>query len=473
MNESELTSLIDAVLRNRTETSNVELKDARGGMPQDIWRSISSFSHSPEGGVIFFGIKEDREKGTVKIVGNLDLALLQEQIVSFYREKMVNAELPDLKVMEYEGKYILALTVRHIPDEKKPCYRKDLGLPNGACIRIGNTDRVISFEEMKQFIRNSALYKYDSSVAKDTYLTMLSVPKIREFLAKSSIKIKRKGNDIPSNEVMVNMGVAVEEKRNVFPTVAGFLIFAESEPQSVGLYSRYVIRCVKYAGITPASPIVDKLDIRGTLDHQIDEMQRFILKNIGVKVRIVGTRRVEEYEYPEDAIREIVANAVIHRDYMITETYTQVNIFSNRIEIINPGTLPPGITIENIKQSQFSRNEIIASILKDMDYLEEYGRGIDIVFSRMKEIGLQEPIFKNTSNSFKVTLPGDQFSELNQRQIEIWHTLQDRNRMTAKECQQLFENISRASISIDLSKLVELGLIVSKGSGSSTYYETE
>ena len=108
----------------------------------------------------------------------------------------------------------------------------------------------------------------------------------------------------------------------------------------------------------------------------------------------MGTKRVERYEYPEKAIREIVANAVIHRDYKITETYTQVNVFEDRIEIFNRGCLPQGVTVENIRDAQVSRNETIAARLKELDYLEEYGRGIDIVFNEMTKWNLLSPIFK-------------------------------------------------------------------------------
>ncbi len=272
---------------------------------------------------------------------------------------------------------------------------------------------------------------------------------------------------------MRNLGILNNFKGGIYPTIAGFMIFATNKPQSIIPFKRYVIRCVRFQGSSVATPIIDKLDIDGLLDEQIDTMQKFILRNISLKASIQGTKRIDRYEYPEEAIRELVANAVIHRDYIITETYVQVNIFSNRIEISNPGNLPPGVTIENIKDSQFSRNEIVASILKDMDYLEEYGRGIDIVFSKMREWGLLEPIFKNTSNTFRVILLGEAFKGLNERQIIIWNILQDKRQITSRECKSMFSGISRATIWIDLNRLVEMGLIISKGSSINTYYEPQ
>ena len=302
---------------------------------------------------------------------------------------------------------------------------------------------------------------------------MLSEEKIKFFLEKSAKRTNRNfKSDEPLNQgTLKNLGIIDRFSDGTFPTVAGFLIFSKEKPQTLFNFSRYVVRCVKYSGTTVASPIIDKVDIDGSLDEQINLIQKFILRNIPLEAIIVGAKRVEKFEYPEEAIRELVANAVIHRDYRITETYTQVTIFSNRIEISNPGNLPPGVTINNLKVSQFSRNEIIAGILKDMDYLEEFGRGIDIVFSRMKEEGLLEPLFKNVSNSFKVILLGRSFKELNERQVKIWNLILDNEKTTAKDCVKFCDDeASGATIANNLNKLIGLDLIERIGSSHNIHY---
>jgi len=474
MTDQEIISLIDKARKYRSETNNIEFKDARGGTPGDLWRPISSFSHKPGGGVIAFGIKEDRVNREIIVVGNPNLALLQEQVLSYLREKMQNCGLYELKIIEYESTPLITLSIQETQDELKPCFNKHLGLPKGGCIREGNNDRVMTDAEMRAFIRNSSVFKFDKTQATETKIEMLDLKKVKQFLKTSAKKVRRSSVDnTPTIKVMRNLGIVNKFRGKVYPTFAGFMIFANDKPQQIGLYSRYIIRCVRYQGNTVATPIIDKLDIDGTLDGQVDLMQQFILRNISLKATIQGTKRVERYEYPEEAIRELIANAVIHRDYLITETYTQVNIFANRIEISNPGNLPPGVTIENIKDSQFSRNEIIASILKDMDYLEEYGRGIDIVISKMREWDLLDPIFKNMSNSFRVILLGEPLKDLNERQVAIWQTLQDKKKITSRECKDMFEGVSRATIGLDLNKLVDLGLIVAKGSSINTYYEPQ
>lgn len=471
--EENIISLLRKAEQNRSETTEVEFKDARGGLPSDTWKTISSFSHKPNGGLIIFGVYEDRINNSINIVGGLDIAVLQEKITSLINDKMRNVGKFDFKIIEYKDKTLLVLIIDETPNEKKPCYNYHLSLPRGACVREGNTDRTITDDEMRSFIRNSSVFKYDKQKAESTSINDLDLRKIGDFLRKSAIKTARTSqvDTEPTNEIMKNIGVIDLFDQSPYPTIAGYLIFSQHEPQTIRPYTRYVIRCVRYQGDSAASSIIDSMDVSGTLDYQIDATHKFILRNIPKKARISGTKRVEQYEYPEDAIRELVANAVIHRDYMITETHTQVAIFSNRIEISNPGNLPPGVTIENIKDSQFSRNEIIAEILKDMDYLEEYGRGIDIVFSEMQSYGLLAPLFKNMSNIFKVTLLGEHFIGLNDRQLSIWNYLQTNKTITSKICKELFPSVSRQTLITDLNKLVDLGLIIQKGAASSTYYE--
>lgn len=469
--ESELIKIVAAAIDDNTETEKVEFKDARQGIPRELWRPISSFSNSPGGGLIVFGIAQ-QTGGITRIVGGLDLATLQEKVVSYLREKMKYHGDYSLRVFELDGQKLLALLLCETQRESKPCYYQDLGMPRGACIRAGNTNRPITEEELRSFLRYSPQYKYDRSIASDTNLELLSREKIAQYLEKSAIRTGRRFSSTLSFEkVLKNLGVIAEQKGKQFATVGGYLTFAKNPPQEIEQFSRYIVRCVRYAGGTSSTPIIDQKDVDGTLDFQIDEIHKFILKNISMGAKIVGTKRVEDFEYPTDAIREIVANAIIHRDYMITGTYTQVVVFTDRIEISNPGTLPPGITIENLKESQFSRNEVIANLMRGLDYMEEFGRGIDLIYARMAEYKLVKPLFKNRSNTFKVTLLGPRFEKLNERQVEIWDYLQEFSQINIRTATKLFPKISRATINNDLKGLVVIGLIMPKGASNITYYE--
>jgi len=472
MDKQDIQKLIEEAIKHKTETNSVEFKDARGGLPKSTWKSVSAFSHKPGGGIIVFGITEDKSSHKIEVTGTDILDNLQEKLGDLVNNEMSFIIRPIYHILEIEEKAILAVFIPECPDQFKPCYYKPAGMPNGAYIRDANTDRKMTDDEMRSLIDNSKKYKFDITTTNDASLEDLSKEKILDLLIKSGEKTQRQSLSEDINfKLLKNLGLADESGGVQKPTLAGFLIFAKEKPQNKQQFGRYIIRCVKYQGSNVSSDIIDSTDIGGTLDIQIDNMQKFILRNIRKGAYIEGTKRIERYEYPEKAIREIVANAVIHRDYKITETYTQINIFADRIEIFNPGCLPPGVTVENIKDAQVSRNEIIAARLKELDYLEEYGRGIDIVFNKMKEWGLLRPIFKNTSNSFKVILMGEKLSKLNERQFKIWEHLVDNKTITAKECELILSDTPRQTINYDLSRMQKMGLLHSVGESKNTYYE--
>lgn len=469
MNEEQIKEEIKKALGINSETESVECKDARGGFPKSpVAQTLSAFGNT-KGGIIAFGIKEHNDR-TLEVVGLEDIANIQEKMITLSAADMSEVLRLEYFMITLQGKNILVVYVPECNNRTKPYHTKKLGMDKGAYIRDGNTDRRMTTEEVRDYVRNAQTDDFDSHCADDAAKEDLSMDKIKNFLQKSADKTGRKFNKL-DDSVLKNIGViTVCEDRTIKATIAGYLIFAKENPQNKLQFERYKIRCVRFRGSGVSSSIIDKTNIFGTLDDQIDAMEAFILRNIRNSVDIVGTKRVERYEYPKEAIREIVANAVIHRDYRITETYTQVNVFEDRIEVFNPGNLPPGVTIQNIKDAQESRNRIIASRLNEMDYLEEYGRGIDIVFDKMAEWELLPPIFKNTSNSFKVILPGEKLSQLNERQLKVWQYLIDKQKITRKGVEDLLPSVPQATISSDLLKLQDIGLMVKQGQSKSTYY---
>jgi len=112
----------------------------------------------------------------------------------------------------------------------------------------------------------------------------------------------------------------------------------------------------------------------------------------------------------------------------------------------------------------------MASLMRDLNYLEEYGRGIDLVFSNMRRLGLPRPVFRNSANMFAVTLLSKRFSSLTERQLAVWQVVLNRSRLPAKSIAEQVA-VSKPTVVSDLKKLVDLGLVVSVGAGPSVVYE--
>lgn len=116
------------------------------------------------------------------------------------------------------------------------------------------------------------------------------------------------------------------------------------------------------------------------------------------------------------------------------------------------------------------RNIRCCAGIKDLDYLEEYGRGIDIVLKKMDEWGLPPPLFRNLVNSFEVILLGDKYKNLNERQMKIIDTLLIKGKLTAQDCEKVLRRVPRATINYDLRELKDMGVIESHGASVNVFY---
>ena len=156
-----------------------------------------------------------------------------------------------------------------------------------------------------------------------------------------------------------------------------------------------------------ASPILikDALTVQEDLFSEAEQVFQFIKKHLNVEYIISGKlQRDEKWQYPLDAIREIIINMVVHRDYTHYGT-SCVKIFDDRIEFFNPGHLPNSISIEQLMTGNYissSRNLKIASIFKEVGLIERYGSGISRICRLFKEQGLEAPVFENFQHGFRV-----------------------------------------------------------------------
>ena len=203
--------------------------------------------------------------------------------------------------------------------------------------------------------------------------------------------------------------------------------------------------------------------------------------------------REERFEYPLEAARELVVNAVAHRDYHISGDGIRLFIFSNRMEIISPGSLPGPVTIDNIKDERFSRNPAIVQVLADMGYIERLGYGVDRVIELMGQQNLREPEFEEREGGFRVVLynqgengttegdPSPQAGgfkgvfrgvEINPRQEAalIFLHKPDNSRITNSDLQTLCPDVHAETIRRDLADLVTKDILSKMGQKRGSYY---
>ncbi len=265
------------------------------------------------------------------------------------------------------------------------------------------------------------------------------------------------------------------------PTNAGLLLFAR---QVEARYPQAEISLVHYRGRDMADAF-EREDVRDTLVEALRRAERWLMEHMRKGSRMVGLERQDWTQFPPGAVREALVNAVAHRDYSVRGEGIRLSLFSDRLEVYSPGRLPGHVTVENIVEERFSRNESLVQVLADYGLIERLGYGIDRMLRQMAAAGLPPPGFRETAAGFLVTLTGQPIEELsvegldtrewvrmglNERQIAALLFVIDQRRITNRDLQEQFAEVSAETIRRDLADLVERGLLLKIGDKRATYY---
>ena len=283
--------------------------------------------------------------------------------------------------------------------------------------------------------------------------------------------------ELEVQEILRRRGCIASEDGTQRPTIAGMLLFGRLPVPETTHAS---ITAVRYAGTTPGD-VFSREDIEGPLAAQIRRAEAFLLTHTTQRVSLEGLAREDEPAYPREVLREVIVNAVAHRDYAVRGESIQVFVFSDRIEIYSPGRLPGHVTIENMVRERFSRNPVIVQVLSDLGFVERLGYGIDRMLLLLEQEGYRPPRFEETSAGFRVTLyakaprlPAQPRAwlhlELNPRQERALDYVVDRGRIANREYQALCPDVSAETIRRDLSDLVHKDILIRIGRKRATYY---
>jgi ATP-dependent DNA helicase RecG len=241
-----------------------------------------------------------------------------------------------------------------------------------------------------------------------------------------------------------------------------------------------VITAVRYPEREMSDEFVRE-EIDGPLPDQIRRAEAFLRANTAQTVTLAGLAHTQAPSYPEDVLREVIVNAVAHRDYAIQGENIRISVYADRIEVYSPGRLPGHVTVENIVEERFSRNPIVVQVLADMGFIERLGYGIDRMLRLLEHGGHPPPHFEETAAGFRVTLyartaqvpavraPWDHLG-LNERQEQALRYVIQEGRIANRDYQQLCPNVSAETIRRDLSDLVHKDVLLRIGRKRATYY---
>lgn len=269
------------------------------------------------------------------------------------------------------------------------------------------------------------------------------------------------------------------------PTHAGLLLFGNDLALgATRLFPQAEITLVRYSGVSVTDEF-EREDVLDTLPEAVRRAERWLRDHMRKGSRMVGLQRQDWVQFPHAAVRETLVNAVAHRDYSVRGEGIRIALFADRLECYSPGRLPGHVTLENMVEERFSRNETLVQVLADLGLIERLGYGIDRMLRQMADAGLPPPRFRETAAGFLVTLVGQEVSSndsdaidtrawaaqgFNERQIAALLHLTQHQRITNREMQDLAPDVSPETLRRDFSDLVDRGLLLKVGEKRATYY---
>ena len=213
----------------------------------------------------------------------------------------------------------------------------------------------------------------------------------------------RKGvkTTVSRDNLLLSYNIIIAEHTHRYPTVAGILAFGKNPQQ---FFSQAFIICSHFEGIFMPTAIAAQ-DCTGTIIEQFYQAYNFILSRLNKSFVISGPKRIEELEIPEEAIREILVNAIVHRNYHI-QAPIKIAIFDNRVEIFSPGNFPGPLNTENLCAGlTYIRNVALTKILRHAGLIETLGTGFLTLFESYAKRELPTPKVIEGENYIKCILP--------------------------------------------------------------------
>ena len=387
---------MDLISILKGESNLIEYKESLPSNSLNYIKTVVAFSNG-KGGKIIFGVKDK----TLDIVGipNDKAFEIIDSITNAISDVCYPLIIPEISLKTVNDKTLIIVEIDR--GKQKPYYVKSLGIEKGTYIRVAGTTRLADRNIIKELVLEGSLKSYDKEIIEDLAIEEKDINHFCSELYNIAMLNKPSGikknsiNKVAKNQLL-SWGIIVKKRNRIVPTVSYALLTGNSIFPTV-------IQCAVFKNES-RTVFIDKREFSGNLFKQLEESYNYVLEKINFGAEINGIKRVDKYEIPPEAIREVIANAIIHRNYLI-KSNIQIAIYKDRVEVTSPGGLVANLSVEQIKTgiSQI-RNEAVASAFKYANIIEQWGSGIPRIIELSKEYKIREPEFIDMESSFRVNI---------------------------------------------------------------------
>jgi len=371
-------------LLKRPEGKTLEFKRDLSS-PDGVLRSIVAFANTA-GGTLLLGV-EDKTRHVRGVQNPLDM---EERLANLISDSVLPRLVPELEILPWRRTHVLAVQV--YPSPSRPHYLKRAGLDTGVYVRVGSTNRRADrelIEEMRRFARGEA---YDEQAMPEFDSEALDFRVASESFA--PVRKLRRAD-------LETLRLVTKHQGRKVPTVGGMLLFGRDRAR---LFPDAWIQAGRFRG-ADKTHIADSVDLRSHPVQAVEEAIAFVQKHSLRGMEIGAVHRKERWNLPPAAVRETIINAVVHADYAQRGSPIRISIFDDRLEMENPGLLPFGLTVEDLRHGISKlRNRVIGRVFHELGLIEQWGSGIQRMTAACREAGLAPPALEEMDTHFRVTL---------------------------------------------------------------------
>jgi predicted HTH transcriptional regulator len=415
--------------------------------PSGALRTVIAFANTA-GGTLLIGV----EDGTRRVCGVTDPLAMEERLANLLSDGVSPHLLPEIEILPWRTSHVVAVQV--FPSPGRPHFIKSAGVEAGSYVRVGSTNRRADAELLEELRRSSLGRSFDEQAVPELDSEDIDFQVASEYF--SPVRKLRKPD-------LQTLRILVPHQGRHVPSVAGVLLFGRDRETR---FPDAWIQAGRFAG-TDKTRIVDTARIHGPLPQQVEDAVRFVQKHGLHGYDIGSVRRTDSWSLPPVALREAIVNAVVHADYSQRGAPIRLALFDDRVEIENPGLLPPGLTIDDLRRGVSKlRNRVIGRVFHELGLIEQWGSGIQRMTSACRDAGLPEPELEELGNRFRLTLRTERgrLPRLDAIDQAILDALSDGVGLSTQEISRHIERTPRATRT-RLGSLVERGLVREVGSG--------
>ncbi len=456
------------------DTQSCEVKEAKGELPSTMADTLSAFSNG-SGGHVILGLSE---KNGFTPVPDFNAARMSDAFGAAC-EKLTPVVRPDIAILPFEGARLVCAEVPEMHPKDKPCYVTSKNRYGGSFIRTGDGDRRLTPYEVDRLLENHGQPLHDDEPVPEASVDDLDAALLNGFLARQRELHPRILGGRSDEDIMLDLHVVRRSPDGALcPTLAGVMALG-AFPQK--FFPRLNVTFTSFPGTTKAERVderrrfLDSQTIIGPIPMMVDDVLAAVTRNMRTGAVIRGTFRQDVPDYPRTAVREAVANALMHRDYSpdARGSQVQVNMYADRLEILNPGGLYGDVTVETLGESGMSstRNQYLSNILETTPYpdggyvVENRGTGYQEIEEQLKKAMMLPPQPRDSLTSFCLTFEKRRLdsSETGVGRPEsideaIKNALSERMSASTKELAEA-SGLSRSAITSHIKSLVALGVV--------------